>query len=38
VIVPHKTPNGGKICDAQREWNRFIGAKRALAEKEGQAD
>lgn len=33
VVVPHKRPKGGKLTEAQREWNRLIGAKRALAEK-----
>jgi hypothetical protein len=33
VVVPHKAPKGGQLTEAQREWNRLIGAKRALAEK-----
>ena len=33
VVVPHKAPKGGKLSAAQKEWNRLIGAKRALAEK-----
>lgn len=33
VVVPHKTPKGGKLTEAQKDWNRLIGAKRALAEK-----
>lgn len=33
VVVPHKAPKGGKLTEVQQEWNRLIGAKRALAEK-----
>src|SRR5690606_4370068 len=33
VVVPHKAPKGGKLTEDQQEWNRPIGAKRALAEK-----
>jgi len=33
VVVGHKAPKGGKLTEAQREWNRLIGGKRALAEK-----
>lgn len=33
VVVGHKKPKGGKLTEAQKEWNRFVGAKRALAEK-----
>ena len=33
VVVPHKAPKGGKLTEAEREWNRLIGGKRALAEK-----
>jgi hypothetical protein len=33
VVVPHKAPKGGKLSEDQREWNRLIGSKRALAEK-----
>ncbi|WP_199044672.1 HARBI1 family protein [Glycomyces salinus] len=33
VVVPHKAPKGGKLTEAQKDWNRLIGAKRALAEK-----
>lgn len=33
VVMGHKTPKGGKLTEEQKEWNRLIGAKRALAEK-----
>jgi hypothetical protein len=33
VVVPHKAPKGGRLSEAQKDWNRPIGAKRALAEK-----
>ena len=33
VVVPYKTPMGGKLTEAQKVWSRHIGAKRALAEK-----
>ncbi len=33
VVVPHKTPARGKLTEAQKEWNRLVRAKRALAEK-----
>jgi hypothetical protein len=33
VVVPHKAPKGGRLAEPQQEWNRLIGAKRALAEK-----
>lgn len=33
VVMGHKKPKGGKLTEDQQEWNRLIGAKRALAEK-----
>jgi hypothetical protein len=33
VVVPRKAPKGGKLTEDQKEWNRLIGRKRALAEK-----
>ncbi|WP_035697787.1 HARBI1 family protein [Glycomyces tenuis] len=33
LVVPHKAPKGGKLTEDQKDWNRLIGAKRALAEK-----
>jgi antitoxin component of RelBE/YafQ-DinJ toxin-antitoxin module len=33
VVVSHKAPKGGKLSEAQKEWNRLIGAKQALVEK-----
>ncbi|WP_374199501.1 transposase family protein [Glycomyces sp. YM15] len=33
VVMGHKTPKGGILTEDQKEWNRLIGAKRALAEK-----
>lgn len=37
MVIGHKKPKGGKLTEAQMEWNQFIGGKRALAEK-GNAD
>ncbi|MER6408968.1 transposase family protein [Streptomyces viridosporus] len=31
--IPHKKPKGGQLTDAQKQFNKIIGALRALAEK-----
>lgn len=33
VVMGHKKPEGASLTEEQKEWNRLIGAKRALAEK-----
>jgi hypothetical protein len=33
VVIGHKKPQGGTLTEEQKDWNRLIGAKRALAEK-----